>query len=297
MHVVSIKQATKHKLLPADVNTMPQELLSSKASNILWGYDLENLMDNTSWLSGKKVMLRARQFQELMHDALERFGTLVACHNDLNVNNFLYIQNQNKNKSKSKSKNQNENYNYNYNHNHNQNQKQDQNQSTTTSRVVIIDWECAGIGERLYDIGYFCAETEQDEDGQLTVLRMYLQREPSKLENAITTCWRTWRSLRLALAAKQSAISQHFCNRDISEIGAEDDYDDIADEQLSNFINLLSTWPMASTEFDSGCEEIVKQEVMKEKMKEKKIEMETSRLKRIEKRRRREKEEQGSDSD
>ena len=254
-HNVSDTRSLKHELLPAD-NISPI-FQSSKSSNILYGYDLEDLMIN--WTKGQHLLTRAKHFQELMQDSMERYShPLVACHNDLSLNNFLIPGLSNTN-------------------------------TNTSRRILIIDWEWSGIGDRLYDMAYFCIETNQDEQGVLFVLQSYLQQEPTPLERARFKCWMTWCLLLKALKARTSAMGS---------LSLDDDYDEFADNYLLQFETCINSPPMTSTEYESGYEEILQMNVDKKKQIEKKIRLEKEHV--IEKERRRllrEEAKNNSDSD
>ena len=52
--------------------------------------------------------------------------------------------------------------------------------------------------------------------------------------------WKIWFTLRGGLWALQKAKSEHFINRDVSEITEDDDYEKFSDKDLKGFFSLLN---------------------------------------------------------
>ena len=197
----------------SDENT----LISSKASDVVDGYSLVELLEG--W-EGKDdgVLVEALQLQTLLRNTLARFDPLVACHNDLCFGNILI---RNKDREEDHIKGGGSIY-----------YPQD------STNVTIIDWEWAGPGDRLCDLGIFCSFCSLTEQEEHAVLRTYLDRVPSALELARMGLWKCWFALRGALWARQKATSEHFRQDEINE---DNNYELFAKNDYAQFKQMLTS--------------------------------------------------------
>ena len=167
------------------------------------------------------VLAEALQLQMLLRNTLAKFEPLVACHNDLCFGNILI-------RTKKMHRN-----------------KKEQQQATyypqDESNVTIIDWEWAGPGDRLCDLGIFCSFCSLTEQEERSVLRMYLNRDPSALEQARMGLWKCWFALRGALWAIQKSTSEHFKNKKEDEINEDNNYKLFAMNDYTQFKQMLKS--------------------------------------------------------
>ena len=160
---------------------------------------------NISLLNGwctKGDLEKTQELQTLLKCSLGCFGALVGCHNDLVPANFLV---------------------------------------TPNDKILVIDWEWSGPGDRICDLATFCGLSGQDSKGEKHVLSKYLEvDEPLALDQARLRLWRIWFTLRGGLWALCKAKSVHFANRNASEITEDDDYDMFSKMWIEEFITMIN---------------------------------------------------------
>lgn len=193
----------------SDENT----LIVSKASDVVDGYSLVELLKG--WEGEEDgVLAEALELQTLLRNTLARFDPLVACHNDLCFGNIL-IRMECFEEGGTRGY-----------------YPQD------TTNVTIIDWEWAGPGDRLCDLGIFCSFCSLAEQEERAVLRAYLDRAPSALEQARMGLWKCWFALRGALWARQKATSEHFRQEELNE---DNNYELFATTDYTQFKQMLKS--------------------------------------------------------
>ena len=113
--------------------------------------------------------------------------------------------------------------------------------ATSNDKILIIDWEWSGPGDRLGDLASFCGLSEQDSEGEMRVLSKYLEGgEPLAVDQARLRLWRMWFTLRGGLWALCKAKSVHFANRKASDITEDDDYEKFSKYYIDEFITMLN---------------------------------------------------------
>lgn len=93
-------------------------------------------------------------------------------------------------------------------------------------RAVLVDWEYAGMGHRLFDLGNLAVNNEFDEDAQERLLTAYFGEPPSPGRRAALTL------MRIVSDAREAAWG--VVQRSISEL--EFDFDDYADQHFRRLV-------------------------------------------------------------
>jgi thiamine kinase-like enzyme len=84
-----------------------------------------------------------------------------------------------------------------------------------TGRVLLVDWEYAGMGHPLFDLGNLAVNNEFDEDAERRLLSAYLERAPDAAAHAALKLMRVLSDAREAawgvLQAHVSTLDFDFC--------------------------------------------------------------------------------------
>jgi thiamine kinase-like enzyme len=81
--------------------------------------------------------------------------------------------------------------------------------SEPDQRLMLVDWEYAGMGDRFFDLGNLSVNNEFDADADRRLLRAYLGREPDALATAALSLMRAMSDVREAVwGVVQGAISE-----------------------------------------------------------------------------------------
>ena len=227
----------KLSLKPIDTNTeqgRDNNLLLPSACSNVLWYYELEEISN-GWKSfTPTVFQQAQLLQTLLDHAREMFGPLVSCHNDLCPSNMLCVE----------------------------------------DRVLLVDWEFSGVGDRLYDLATLVEHTNQDDKGEEQVLQMYFKRPPSELEAARLSIWRVWYAMRRALRARQTMVSAtstgtksnehnnaYVQGRNYSFPAYVDGCTEQSEAWLQRFTLLLGRESVQGTEYDTGHLEILQNAV------------------------------------
>ena len=75
-------------------------------------------------------------------------------------------------------------------------------------RIVIVDWEYAGMGDRFFDLGNFAVNNELDDAGEERLLEAYFGDPPSDRRRAALKLYRFMSDVREAMwGVVQTSVS------------------------------------------------------------------------------------------
>ncbi len=75
-------------------------------------------------------------------------------------------------------------------------------------RIVIVDWEYAGMGDRFFDLGNFAVNNELDDEGEERLLEAYFGEPPSDRRRAALKLYRFMSDVREAMwGVVQTSVS------------------------------------------------------------------------------------------
>jgi thiamine kinase-like enzyme len=102
-------------------------------------------------------------------------------------------------------------------------------------RLLIVDWEYAGMGDPRFDLGNLCVNNDFDEHAEEQLLRSYLARAPTDAERAALRLMRLLSDAReAAWGIVQSAISE-----------LEFDFERYAREHMGRLQETLANAPLS----------------------------------------------------